>query len=292
MARTKTLKGSVNSVKADGKQAAKKAAYSPTMDRLTRLGYAIKGLIYIIIGLLAIQGALGKSSTPADQLGAIAAISKLPYGMLALWIVLIGLISYSLWGLIRAFLDPFHKGNDTEGLLIRGGYLVSAVTYASFILPTYELITGAGGGSQSHQTVKFVAAVMSTTWGRVGVGILGLAVVAGGFYQIYLGITSNFDKQFKPYALNPQQLKIAKQLGRYGTIARGVVFALVGFFLCLAAFYANPSTAKGFNGALNFLARQPYGLWLLGIIALGLIAFGIYSIMSAAWFKLKKQPRR
>ncbi len=292
MARTKTLKGSVNSVKADGKQAAKKAAYSPTMDRLTRLGYAIKGLIYIIIGLLAIQGALGKSSTPADQLGAIAAISKLPYGMLALWIVLIGLISYSLWGLIRAFLDPFHKGNDTEGLLIRGGYLVSAVTYASFILPTYELITGAGGGSQSHQTVKFVAAVMSTTWGRVGVGILGLAVVAGGFYQIYLGITSNFDKQFKPYALNPQQLKIAKQLGRYGTIARGVVFALVGFFLCLAAFYANPSTAKGFNGALNFLARQPYGLWLLGIIALGLIAFGVYSIMSAAWFKLKKQPRR
>ncbi len=288
MARTKTLKGSVNSVKADGKQAAKKAAYSPTMDRLTRLGYAIKGLIYIIIGLLAIQGALGKSSTPADQLGAIAAISKLPYGMLALWIVLIGLISYSLWGLIRAFLDPFHKGNDTEGLLIRGGYLVSAVTYASFILPTYELITGAGGGSQSHQTVKFVAAVMSTTWGRVGVGILGLAVVAGGFYQIYLGITSNFDKQFKPYALNPQQLKIAKQLGRYGTIARGVVFALVGFFLCLAAFYANPSTAKGFNGALNFLARQPYGLWLLGIIALGLIAFGIYSVMSAAWFKLKK----
>jgi hypothetical protein len=288
MARTKTLKGSVNNAKAEGKQAAKKAAYSPTMDRLARLGYAVKGLIYIIIGLLAIQSALGKNSTPADQLGAIAAISKLPYGMLALWIVLVGLISYSLWGLIRAFLDPFHKGNDTKGLLIRGGYLVSAVTYASFILPTYELITGAGGGSQSHQTVKFVAAIMSTTWGRVGVGILGLAVVAGGFYQIYLGITSNFDKQFKPYALNPQQLKIAKQLGRYGTIARGVVFALVGFFLCLAAFYANPSTAKGFNGALNFLARQPYGLWLLGIIALGLIAFGIYSVMSAAWFKLKK----
>lgn len=289
MARTKTIKGSVNSVKTEGKNAAKKAAYSPTMDRLARLGYAIKGLIYITIGLLAIQGALGKSSTPADQLGAIAAISKLPYGMLALWIVLVGLISYSLWGLIRAILDPFHKGDDTKGLLIRGGYLVSAITYASFILPTYELIRGGGGGSGSNQTQKFVASVMSTSLGRVGVGILGLIVVAAGFYQIYSGITSKFDKQFKSYALSPQQLKIAIQLGRFGTIARGIVFALVGFFLCLAALYANPSSAKGFGGALNFLAHQPYGLWLLGIVALGLIAFGIYSVMSAAWFKLKNR---
>src|SRR6266498_303158 len=112
-------------MEAKGKKAAKEAAYSPIMERLTRLGYGIKGLIYITMGLLAIQGALGNAKTPADQLGAIRTFSKLPFAQVLLWVVLIGLISYALWGLMRAIIDPFHKGTDTEGLLARGGYLVS-----------------------------------------------------------------------------------------------------------------------------------------------------------------------
>jgi EamA domain-containing membrane protein RarD len=133
----------VNSVKAQGKQVAKEAAYSPLMDRLARLGYAVKGIIYIMMGFLAFRGALGKSSTPADQFGAIAAFGKLPHAQIFLWVILIGLVSYSLWGLIRAFLDPFHKGSDMKGLLARGGYLLSGITYATFVIPTYQLIKGA-----------------------------------------------------------------------------------------------------------------------------------------------------
>jgi len=107
-------------------------------------------------------------------------------------------------------------------------------------------------------------------------------------YQMYMGITMNFDQRFKPYALTSKQLMVAKQVGRFGTTARGVVFTLVGFFLTLAAYQFNPGHARGFDAAFDFLARQPYGLWLLGIIAIGLIAFGLYSFMSAAWFKLKR----
>ena len=110
MAKANAQKGPMKNIKLEGKRAAKEAAYSPLMDHLTRLGYGIKGVIYILMGLLAFQGATGKSHTPADQLGAIVAISKLPYGKVMLWVVLIGLISYALWGLIRAFLDPFYKG--------------------------------------------------------------------------------------------------------------------------------------------------------------------------------------
>ena len=138
MRTTNAKPGSIKSVESQGKKAAKEAAYSLTMERLTRLGYGIKGLIYITIGLLAIQGALGKgSTTTADQLGAIRTFSKLPFAQALLWIVLIGLVSYALWGVIRAILDPFHKGTDMEGLLSRGGYLVSAVIYASFVISTY-----------------------------------------------------------------------------------------------------------------------------------------------------------
>ena len=274
-------------MEAKGKRAAKDAAYSPTMERLARLGYGIKGLIYITIGLLAIQGALGNAKTPADQLGAIRTFSQLPFAQVLLWVVLIGLISYSLWGIVRAVMDPFHKGTDTEGLLSRGGYLVSAATYATFVLPTYRLIMG-DGSSGSNQT-QLVAKIMSMPFGRLIVGVVGVAAIGAGLYQCYLGIESKFEKQFKTYALKPEQYRLAIQIGRFGTVARGIVFAIVGFFFFLAAYTASPGRAQGIDGALDYLAKQPYGLWLMGIVAVGLIAFGIYSLMTAAWFRLKRQ---
>jgi len=275
-------------MEAEGKRVAKEAAYSPTMERLTRLGYGIKGLIYITIGLLAIQGALGKGSTStADQLGAIETFSKLPFAQALLWIVLIGLVSYALWGVIRAILDPFHKGTDTEGLLSRGGYLVSAATYASFFVPTYRLIQGGRSSSGGSQT-QLVAQIMSMPMGRYIVGAIGLMAIGAGLYQVYTGIASKFEKQFKTYALTAEQYRLAIQIGRFGTIARGIVFALVGFFFCLAAYTASPGRAQGIAGALSYLDNQPYGLWLLGIVAAGLIAFGIYSLMTAAWFRFKR----
>jgi len=288
MAKATSKSSTAKSVEAKGKQVAKEAAFNPWMERLTRLGYAVKGFLYVAIGFIAIAGALGRSKTPADQLGAIEEFSKLPYANILLWVILVGLISYSLWGVIRAALDPFHKGNDLKGLLTRGGYLLSAVTYATFVIPTFHLINGASGGSGSASTVKMVSTVMNMTMGRWLVGVAGLAVIAAGLYQMYMGIKMDFDQRFKPYALTPEQLKIAKQMGRFGTIARGVVFGLVGYFLVLAAYEANPGNARGFDGALKYLARQPYGLWILAVIALGLIAFGLYSFMSAAWFRLKQ----
>lgn len=278
---------SVKNIEAQGKRAAKEAAYSKTMERLARLGYGVKGLIYITMGLLAIQGALGQGKTPADQLGAIRTFSKLPFAQALLWVVLIGLISYALWGVIRAILDPFHKGTDIKGLVARGGYLISAATYASFVVPTYRLLMGGRSSSGSNQT-QLVAQIMSLPMGRFIVGLIGVAAIGAGLYQCYLGIESKFEKQFKTYALTPENYRIAIQMGRFGTIARGIVFALVGFFFFLAAYTASPGRAQGIDGALNYLAKQPYGLWLMGIVAAGLIAFGVYSLMTAAWFRFKQ----
>lgn len=102
----------------------------------------------------------------------------------------------------------------------------------------------------------------------------------------------NFDEVFKPYQLSAGQLSIARQVGRYGTIARGIVFGLVGYFVFLAAYQARPGHAQGFNGALKYLEKQPYGLYLLGVVALGLIAFGIYSFMNAAWFRMSREMQK
>jgi hypothetical protein len=258
------------------------------METLTRIGYGTRGLIYITMGLLAFRVALGKGGALASPLGAIAEIGKQPAGMIVLWVVLLGLISYTLWGVVRALLDPLHKGNDMKGLIKRGGFLASAFGYAVLIMPTYGYVTGTSLASKGSQTQKMITTIMAMSWGRWAIGILGLAVLASGLYQIYLGFKAGFDKQFETYALTQKQVKLATDVGRFGTVARGVVLAVVGGLISFAAYRVNPSQPIGMDTALATLLHQPYGLWLLGIVAVGLIAFGSYSMLSALWFRLKR----
>lgn len=275
-------------IKADVKKAGKKAEFSPLMEALTRIGYGTRGLIYIIMGLLAVQVALGKGGALASPLGAIAKIGKQPAGMVLLWVVLLGLVSYSLWGVVRALLDPLHKGHDVKGLIERGGFLASAFGYAILIMPTYGYVTGTSLASKGSQTQKMITAIMAMPWGRWAIGIIGLVALASGLYQIYLAFKAGFDRQFETYALTPKQVKLATDVGRFGTAARGVVLAVVGGLIVFAAYRANPRQPIGMDTALATLLHQPYGIWLLGIVAVGLIGFGCYSMLSALWFRLKR----
>ncbi len=290
MARTRSGErpSTAENIKNQGERVAKQAAYSPLMDALARLGYAVRGIMYVTIGAIALQAAIGKSTSPADQITAIATIGRLTGGTTVLWIIAIGLAAYSLWGLIRAILDPFHKGSDTGGLAARAGYLISAVTYAFLALTAYGLIHGSGGQTSTASTVRFVSQLMVMPAGRIIVAIVGIAVLIGGFYQIYAGITENFEQRFKPYALTGEERKVAIDMGKIGTAVRGVVIGIIGFFLILAATSANPARARGFDGALRYLGHQPYGVYLLGIVAVGLIFLGLYSLMAAAWFRLQR----
>ena len=276
-------------IKADVKGAANKAAYSPLMEALARLGYGVRGLIYVVMGLLALDVALGKGGAVTDQKGAIAAIGRQPAGMVLLWVVLIGLVSYALWGLIRAVMDPLRKGRDLKGLVSRGAYLISAVSYALLILPTYGFISGAGSTAQSGaQNQQSLASVMSKSWGPLAIGALGLIVIAAGLIQVYQGFNSSFDKQFKTYAMTAGEVKWATKLGRFGTATRGFIFALIGVSLFLAATQSNSSKSIGIDSALTSLLHQPYGVFLLGIAALGFIAFGVFSVLTGVWFRAKK----
>jgi hypothetical protein len=279
--------GLIGNVKSDVERAGKKAATSPVVEAFTRLGYGVRGLIYLVMGLLALNVVLGKGGSPASQQGAIAAIGRQPAGMFLLWVILIGLVSYSLWGLIRAIFDPLHKGHDLKGLIARGGFISSAFSYAILIPFTYGYINGAGqaGGGQTQQSL---AKIMAMPWGRWAVGLFGVVVIIAGFNQIFAGFRNSFDKQIKTYALTAREMRIATQMGRFGTATRGFVLAIVGVLMALAAYRANPSQGIGVDSALSTIMRQPYGVWLLGIVALGLITFGIYSMLSAAWYRSRR----
>jgi len=275
-------------IKAEVKKASQKVAYSRLMETLARLGYGVRGLLYIMIGFLALQVALGKGGAPTDMKGAIAAISKQPGGLVFLWVILIGLVSYSLWGVVRAVFDPLQKGHDTKGLLARGGFLFSAASYALLIPGTYGLISGTGSAASSGATQQSMTKIMSSPLGHWAIGLIGLAVIAGGVHQIIEGFNNSFDKQFQTYAMNAQEVKIATQLGRFGTATRGFIFALIGVLMCLAVYQSSSNQIIGIDTVLKTILSQPFGIWLLGIVAAGLIAFGIYSMLSAAWFRLKR----
>ncbi len=288
-----SVTNSAKGMKTDVKRASRKAAYSPTMENLTRLGYGVRGFLYAITGLLALKVAFRKGGAPTDMQGAIAVISKFPGGLTLLWVVLIGLIAYSLWGVIRAVFDPLHKGNHMEGLLARGGFLFSAASYALLILPTYNIITGAGSGAQNGaNTQQFLLKILASPLGHWALGLIGLAVIAGGVHQIIEGFNNSFDKQFQVYTMNAQEVKVATQLGRVGTATRGFIFALVGVLMCLAVYQSNPNQPIGIDTVFKTLMAQPFGIWLLGVVAVGLIAFGVYSMLCGAWFRLPRSSNR
>lgn len=278
----------INEIKEKGKI----LAFNSIVENMTRIGYGARGLIYGIIGLLAIMVAFGASGSLQDQQGAIASIGQQLFGRILLGVVLIGLVGYCLWGLIRAFFDPLHKGKSMKGIFERIGYFASAAAYGILILPTYNFIfsntNAAQNGAQGVQLRNIISTIFLIPLGKYIVGIIGLAFLVTGLYQAYLGLKHNFDNRFNPYALTSKQIKYVKIIGRFGTLGRAVVFFLVGIFLLFAAYYSNSSKAKGIDGVLLIILHEPYGHWLLGIVALGLIAFGFYSILSGFWFKLKK----
>ena len=281
-----------NNLNQAGNKAVRGATASPVMETLMRLGYIVRGLVYGMIGLLAFQVAAGVGGSLDDPQGAIAALGKTALGNVVLYGILLGLIGYAMWGFIRAVADPLHKGSDAKGIALRVGYAVSGVSYLLLALATYGLITGgasaAQNGAQTAQTQQTAASILSKPWGAVTVGVAGIVVIVIGAIQVFQGLSNTFDKQFDPYALTPYQRTWIDRLGRFGTAARGVVFALIGFFLFSAGLNHNANQAQGIDGVLKALLYQPFGPWLLGVVALGLIAFGIYSGMSGILLRFKR----
>jgi len=270
----------------------KTLAFNPITENLARMGYVARGLLYLVIGVLAIMLVFGVSGGLKDQQGAIAFIGQQLFGKILLGFFLIGLAGYVLWGLNRAILNPLHKENNFKGILARVGFFVSAAAYAILIIPTYNYIfsspNAAQNGAQSIQLRNLIGTIFLMPLGEWIVGIIGLIFLGVGIFQVYKGLKHNFDEQIKSYNLSSTKLKIVKIIGRFGTVARAIVFFLIGLFLLFAAYKANSAEVKGIDGVLLIILQQSCGPWLLGVVALGLVAFGFYSLLSGFWFKMRK----
>lgn len=270
----------MNRVQSGAKQAAHEAG--PWIEWLARFGYAAKGTVYTLVGLLALQAAFsGRQAT--DSRGALAMVLDQPLGRALLAIIAVGLFGYALWRLVSATLNPENRGGWT-----RAAYAVTAAIYAGLALEAARLAAGmAQGGGGGDRTSHWTARALSQPLGKWLVVLAGLVIAGYGLRQLYKAYTVELDRRLDLGAMDPDARRWTIRAGRFGMAARGVVFGIIGIFLVLAALHTNPSEARGLGGALRTLERQPYGPWLLGVIAGGLVAYGAYEIVNARYRRIK-----
>ena len=254
---------------------------------LGRSGYAARGVVYIIVGGLAVLAASGQGGQTTDTHGALTSLLTQPFGKVLLAIVALGLIGYALWRVVQALADVDHQGTDPKGLATRGGLLVSAVAHTLLALFALSLIFGWGssmGGDGDSGARNWTAWLLQQPFGRWLVGLIGLAIVGAGIAHMVKGYHARFEKYLHMDAAN---LAKVSPVCRFGLIARGVVFVLMGAFLIVAAVEFDSAEARGLQGTLQTLQQQPYGWILLGMVALGMVAFGVYSLMEARYRRIE-----
>jgi hypothetical protein len=252
------------------------------MNGLARFGLAARGFVYLVIGWLTLQIALGHQTQQANQRGALAEVAQKPFGKFLLVLLGLGLAAYAIWRLSQAAF-----GTATEGTKAgpRLKALARGIIYAGFAVMTFSFLAGNSKSGQKQQQVALTARVMRHSGGQWLVGIAGAVVVVVGVALIIEGLTKKFVNQLDTTELHGRARTVVLRLGQVGTTTRGAVFALAGLLVIDAAVTFDPKKSTGLDGALRTLAHQPFGPWLLGVAALGLIAFGLYGLASVRYAK-------
>jgi hypothetical protein len=258
------------------------------MERFARMGYAARGIVYAVVGLLAVQtafGARGARGAATDTRGALQEVAA--HSIPLLWLLAAGLFAYAVWRAAQGLLDRERKGSGVKGLAHRLGRLFTAVVYGSLGLAAVRLALGAHRRpSDAHATQEWTARLMAEPFGRWLVAAVGLGVIAGGLYQLWRGWTERFRGEIRLQEMDATERKLAINAGKLGLMARGVVFLISGWFLVQAAVKTDPRQVRSLSGALAVLAGQPHGAILLGLVAVGLVAFGAWSLLLARYGRI------
>ena len=249
------------------------------IEPLARVGYAARGIIYLIVGGLALLAAVGQGGRTTGSKGALTSLMSQPFGQVMLGIVAAGLVGYSVWRFVQAVWDADGHGTDLKGWLVRGGLLVSAGTHAALAFFCASILFGIGGGGSK----SYVAWLLGLPMGQWLVAAVRVAVIGAGVANIVKGVTAKYKKRFD---MDRQGMRWAAPLCTFGLVARGVAFLIVGGLIIAAGVQVEPDKAQGLAAALDALHRQPYGPYLLGTLALGLLAFGLYSGIAAVFRRI------
>ncbi|MBA3423415.1 MAG: DUF1206 domain-containing protein [Rubrobacteraceae bacterium] len=270
----------------EARQQAEKAARkaSPWIERLARFGYLAYGVVYVLVGFLAVQAAIGGGKT-ASQEGALSTVLRAPLGKVLLGLIVVGLLGYAMWRLIQGVRDPENEGKDARGIVKRADHVVNGLFHGALALSAGQLALGGGGGSGSPDDLA--AQLMSQPFGRWLILAAGAIIIVAGLYQFRKAYKADFRDEIKSGEMSASRKRWTTRVGRVGYVARGVVFGVIGVFLALAALQTDPQQARGLGGALQTLAQQPFGPYVLGTVAAGLIAYGVFMFVMARYRRIR-----
>lgn len=262
-------------------------AAAPWIVRAARLGYAAKGVVYIMIGALAARAAAGgDSGTTTDSSGALRTIGESGLGSAALAVIGVGLIGYALWAVLAAASDAEDRGDQAKGIAIRVGQAGRGIAYGALGVEALRLLGRArdtGSRGAEHWTGRFLDA----PFGRWLVIAVGTGIIAYALYQLRRASGDKVHKHLELHDTTAHTRTWVVRLGRFGIAARGVVFVLIGWFLARAAMAHDASRAGGIDASLAALARQPRGELLLGVVAAGLISYGTFQLANARYRRMR-----
>jgi hypothetical protein len=258
-----------------GQSAARKAD-SPWVKTLGKVGVAAIGIVYLLVAWIAIQVALGGSEQSADNSGALQEIAEKPFGKVLLAVMAVGLWFFAIWQFVEAAIG-FEEEDGKKKIFKRVGAGAKGLFGAALGLQALKLVLGSGGQSSSKKQTDWTADLLGLPAGRVLVVIIGLAVIAFSGYLAYKGVKKKFVKKIGGGGADPKVVK----LGQVGYIARGVAFGVLGILVVVAGVKSQPEKSRGLDGALKALAEQPYGKWILILVALGLAAYGVFQLVTA-----------
>ncbi len=250
---------------------------------VARFGYAARGTVYVLIGVLAllatIRGAGGKTT---GSRGALAALSDQSWGTAVIVVIAVGLVAFAGWRMVQSVLDTDDHKKTAHGLIIRASLGVSGIThlllglYAGNLAMRLSSVSGSGGsGSQDA-----AAWVLQQPYGRYALGAIAIIIMGAALAHIWKGASGGFRDRL---AMSPTLLDRVSPLCGFGLIARGLIFSVIAVFFFYAAFTIDPDQAGGLESALQWLRQQPYGLAFYGTAAAGLLAFGLYGYIEAVW---------
>ena len=272
--------GPVRSAQRGGEAVARRREF----EWMARVGLVARGVVYGIIGILALKLAVGSGGKATTQRGALMTIAREPFGKALLIAMAVGLAGYAIWRLVRAGIG--HGTEQKDSRLQRVAGLVSGVAYATLCVTAVKILAGASSSGGSNSPKQTTAGVLNWTGGTLIVGVVGAILIGVALGQGYKGVSKKFLDTSKTADMSREVKRAFTAIGVFGHLARMVVFGLVGYGLISAAIDYNPHKAIGLDGALNKLSHNSYGPFLLGVVAAGLIGFALYSIADARYRKI------
>ncbi len=253
---------------------------SNKFELLARCGYAARGVVYVILGAIALTGASAGSGGDTSTKGALSAVLQQPFGRVLLAGVAIGLVGYVLWRVAQAIFDADGVGSGVKGYVVRAAQLAAGLANLSLAAAAVSLVVANSGGSGSSGEVGLSAWLMQQPFGRFLVGAVGLAIIIAGLVQAWRGVSGKYRDQVK---LPPEHEAVLHPLSAFGLAARGMLLAVTGMFFIFAAVTVDPNQSGGLSEGLDWIRQLPFGPYLYGLAAAGLVSFGLYSFIEGRY---------